>query len=279
MFTFLHAFHPQPILLSLGPINIRWYGLLVVLGMMAALFVAVRLAKFYGINAETIIDLGFWLIIFGLIGARFYDVILELPYYLKYPLAVFKVWQGGLAIHGAIFAGLITVYLFARKNNLNFWLTASIIAPGLALAMAIGRWGNYFNQELFGLPTNLPWGIPIDFVYRPTEYLSFQYFHPTFLYESIGNFLIFLILLLVHRQIIKKQGTDETPPVTRYVLCVMCFLILYSVLRFSLEFIKIDPTPIILGLRWPQAASLIIIIVSLVFLFSRNKSAKTLELS
>ncbi len=310
MFNFLHTFHPEPILFSIGPVDIHWYGLFVLLGALAATAVTVKLASYYNINKDTILDLAFWLIIGGIIGARIYDVLLELPYYINHPLNVFKIWQGGLAIHGGIIAGIVIIWIFtngtrkifyralalvmgalapvkygrikpaepdlkadriyasrqinANQNNQRnhgFWLLIALLAPGIALAQAIGRWGNYFNQELFGLPTNLPWGIPIDIANRPAEYLSSQFFHPTFLYESIGNLIIFFILLAISAWIIK--GHKNT---TSYKLQAASYLILYSALRFSLEFIRIDTTPTLLGLRFPQVVSLLIIFLALLLL-------------
>ncbi len=284
MFIFLHTYHPQSILISLGPINIYWYGIFIVLATLAAIFVTLKLAGYYEIKKETIIDLAFWLIIFGIIGARIYHVLLELPYYSANPLDIFKIWQGGLAIHGAIIAGLITLWQLAKKYSArsgsasggSFWQLAALVAPGLALAQAIGRWGNYFNQELFGLPTNLPWGIPIDNIYRPMQYLTYEYFHPTFLYESLGNLIIFIILIIFHLYIIKKVTSYELPAspelkrgerVMSYKLLVISYLILYSILRISLEFLRIDATPMLWGLRFPQLASLIIILACLIYVF------------
>lgn len=256
---FLHTFDPQPILISFGFIQIHWYGLFIVFGALSAIGTTIKLALYYDIKKEKIIDLAFYLIILGIIGARIYHVFLEFPYYISYPLDIFKVWQGGLAIHGGIIAGVIFLYFYARRQKINLWLYASIAVPGLALAQAIGRWGNYFNQELFGRPTNLPWGIPINVINRPLEYISAEYFHPTFLYESIGNLIIFAILIALHIYTIKKKKIK----IYFYKLQVASYLILYSILRFSTEFIRIDPTPEILGLRFPQIASLILIIVSI----------------
>ena len=190
MINFLHTFNPDPILISLGPINIYWYGFFILLGSISALLITLKLASYYNIKKDTIIDLAFYLIIGGIIGARIYHVFLEFPYYLSHPLNIFKIWQGGLAIHGGIIAGVIILFFFAKsiskRSNLqkgdwisarkNFWLLSAILVPGLALAQAIGRWGNYFNQELFGLPTDKAWGIPINFLNRPAEFLNFQYF-------------------------------------------------------------------------------------------------------
>ena len=257
MFNFLHAFHPSPILASIGPINIYWYGFFIMLAVLAALTVAIYLAKLHSIKKEAIIDLAFWLIVGGLIGARIYDVFLELPYFLANPLNIFKIWQGGLAIHGAIIGGLIALWLYAKKYQHNFWQLAAIIATSLPLAQAIGRWGNYFNQELFGYPTGLPWGMPIEVIRRPFEYLNYNYFHPAFLYESIGDLMIFLILFYLQIRLIKKSFGPE--------LSVIVYAILYSLLRFSTEFIRIDATPVIFGLRFPQLASLLIIVSALIF--------------
>lgn len=269
---FLHTFHPDPILISFGPINIYWYGIFIVLGILSAVAIALKLSEYYEIKKETIIDLAFYLIIFGIIGARVYDVFLEAPYYLKNPLDVFKIWQGGLAIHGAIIAGAAVIYLFAKKRKLNFWLLASLITPGLALAQAIGRWGNYFNQELFGKPTDLPLGIPIDLINRPLSYISTEYFHPTFLYESIGNLIIFIILISLHYLIIKRKAESCMLRVIRYELSVMSYAILYSILRFSTEFIRIDRTPELFHLRFPQIASIFIVISCFILLLPRFKN-------
>lgn len=268
MINFLHTYHPQPILISLGPINIYWYGLFIVLGALAAILVTLKLASYYGVKKQLVIDLAFWLIIFGIIGARIYHIFLELPYYLNNPLDIFKIWRGGLAIHGAIISGLITVWILAKKYKHNFWQITALIAPGLVLAQAIGRWGNYFNQELFGLPTNLPWGIPIDIINRPIQYLSFEYFQPTFLYESLGNLAIFIILIICQIYIIKRvRSLPAGRQVVGYQLLAISYLALYSILRFFLEFLRTDQTPIVLNLRFPQLVSLIIIIICLFYIF------------
>ena len=262
MFNFLHTFNPAPILFSLGPIHIYWYGFFIILAVLAALTVASYLARLYNIKTETMIDLAFWLIIGGIIGARIYDIFLEWPYFSTHPLDILKVWQGGLAIHGAIIGGLIALWLFTKKYNYNLWQLAAITATALPLGQAIGRWGNYFNQELFGYPTGLPWGIPIDLAHRPWQYLNYNYFHPAFLYESIGNLIIFFILIYLQIWLIKKSNSYELR-VTSYALCVTSYAFLYSTLRFSTEFIRIDATPSLLGLRFPQLISLLIIFFSL----------------
>ena len=148
MFNFLHTFNPNPFLISFGPIHIYWYGMFIVLGILAALATTMKLAEYYSVKKEDLVDLAFYLIIAGIIGARVYEIFLDFSYYLKSPLDVFKIWNGGLAIHGAILGGVVILWFYSRRKKINFWLFSALAVPGLALAQAIGRWGNYFNQEL-----------------------------------------------------------------------------------------------------------------------------------
>lgn len=293
MLTFLHTLHPTPILLDLGAVQIHWYGLLICLAILAGLSVAQFLGKRVGIKPEQLLDLAFWLIIFAIIGARLYDCLLDWSYYAANPWDVLKIWQGGLAIHGALIGGAAVLLYFCWKKQSDFWLYASIIVPGIALGQAIGRWGNYFNQELFGRPTNLPWGIPIDIVHRPLQFVNNLYFQPTFLYESLGDLLIFALLFCCANNLKtpaktpqssardcdgEAKTTEKTTTPRRSLLGVsaeglrrlladekikqkfifLSYLIAYSALRFSLEFIKVDPTPAAFGLRAPQWVSLLI---------------------
>jgi phosphatidylglycerol---prolipoprotein diacylglyceryl transferase len=264
MFNILHNLNPTPILISFGQINVYWYGIFIVTAILAGILVTLKLAEYYKIDKNIFIDSAFILIITGVIGARLYHVILEFPYYFANPLSIFKLWQGGLAIHGAIIAGVITIWYLARSHKMNFWFFASLYLPGMALAQSIGRWGNYFNQELFGKPTNLPWGIPITPINRVFDYYNSQYFHPAFLYESIGSFIIFVALFSAHRYFIKNK-------LNKYEYIFFSYLIMYSGLRFLMEFIRIDPTPSFLNLRIPQLVSLIVIIISIAFLYLINK--------
>ena len=177
---------------------------------------------------------------------------------MAHPSQIIKIWEGGLAIHGAIIAGAITLFFFIKKNKLPFWQLLAIVTPGVALGQALGRFGNWFNQELFGLPTNLPWGIPIAITNRPAAFINQEFFQPTFLYESLGCLLIaiFLFILLYNQK--DKLSQKLAMRVSAY------YLALYSILRFFLEFIKVDLTPILFGLRWPQIISLIAIIVAVI---------------
>ncbi len=271
MFTFLHNFRPEAVLFSFGPINVYWYGLFVVAGILTAVFITAKLAECYHLKREKIIDLAFWIIIFGLVGARIYHIFLEFGYYAEHPLDVFKIWNGGVAIHGGIIAGLLVFYFFSKKEKMSFWFLTSLAVPGLALGQAIGRWGNYFNQELFGTPTSLPWGIPIDIMNRPIEFISSTYFHPTFLYESLGCLLIFFILFFGHLFLIRKEKIGFK----NYFTITAIYAILYSILRLGLEFIRIDSTPVVYGWRWPQIASALIIIIFIFLFFLLPKIKKS----
>ncbi len=272
MINFLHNFEPTSILFSLGKINVYWYGLFIVTGVLVALFTTLKLAKKFKISPDKVFDLGFWVIIGGIIGARIYHVFLEIEYYIKNPLNVFKVWEGGLAIHGAMLAGALLLFYFAKKEKINFWLLTGIITPGLVLAQAIGRWGNYFNQELFGGPTGLPGGIPINVIKRPIEHISSEYFHPTFLYESIGNLIIFCVLMTITLKLWRSRKKEK-----HYEVLVFSYLIMYSILRFLTEFIRIDDTYVVLGLRFPQIVSLLIIVFSIIFMLKLKNKITTSE--
>jgi len=261
MINFFHNQVPDPILLSIGPISIYWYGFCIILGIIVATGVAMKLAKYYKVSQDIIFDLMFYIMLNGIIGARIYHVFLELPYYLENPVNIFKIWNGGLAIHGGIIAGGLTLWVFAKKQKLNFWKLSALIVSSLPLAQAIGRWGNYFNNELFGLPTNVSWGIPVLPENKILEYSDFEFFHPTFLYESIGNLMIFIILILFNVWMIKKKKFTTV----YFMLVTSSYLILYSLLRFSLEFVRIDITPSFGVLRVPQIASFIIILIVISF--------------
>lgn len=263
MINLLHTWQPPNIIFSFGPFTFYWYGLIIGIAIILGYLLILKLANYFNLKKKDLNDLAFYLIIVGIIGARIYEVFLEWPYYYKNPINILKVWEGGLAIHGVILFGLIFVYFFARYRKINFWKLIGAICPGLVLGQAIGRFGNWFNQELFGLPTNLPWSIPIDIQNRPIEFVNYQYFHPTFLYESLGNIIILIILLII---IFKLKNNFNKIILGKIVLGT--YLFLYSTLRFLIEFIRLDPTPSLIGLRWPQLFSIFLIIISL-FLISQ----------
>ncbi len=262
MFSWFHNFTPSPVLVSFGFIQIHWYGLLMLLSILAAFYVLLKKAKIFSLTVEQIWDLLFWLVIGGIVGARIYEVLLVEPsFYFSNPSQILKIWQGGLAIHGAWLGGLLVLWFYSRRWQKSLWILTDAICLVLPLGQAIGRWGNYFNQELYGLPTSLPWGIPISLANRLPTYLSASHFHPTFLYESIGSLLIFFVLLWL----LKKKRF--------YGQITLFYLGLYSLLRLVLEFIRLDPALMILGIRWPIVFSgLAILSVVIIYFFINKKT-------
>jgi len=250
---FLRTYHPSPIAFNVGPLAIRWYGLLIVISIILGIWLVIFQAKKYNINKEKILDLSFYLLIFGLIGARLYYILLFPKYFFSHPSDIIKIWQGGLGIFGACFAGLLVIFFYAKKHHLSYLLLLDLIVPALILGQTIGRWGNYFNGELYGRQTGLPWGIPVNSAY----------FHPCFLYESFWNFAVFLNLIMLQRK--KSPFPGEI---------FSFYLILYPLGRFFVEFIRIDPQPIIFNLRLAQIISLILFISGIVLLFKLRAKAK-----
>lgn len=257
---FWHNYLPQPVIVHFGFLSIRWYGLILVLAMIVASYCAGRYFLQRNIlKSRELEDLVFYAIIFGLIGARVGHVIFTWDYYRVYPVDIIKVWQGGLSIYGAILGGLVAILVWSKHKAINFWRLSDIIVPFLALAQAIGRWGNYFNQELYGRPTAGWWGIPIDQPNRLAGLENFTYFHPTFFYEFILNLILFFVLFSF-----LKKGRLKTGSLT------FLYFIGYGFIRFFLEFVRIDDTAMIIGLRWPQLISLILILGAGVYLYWRQ---------
>ena len=266
MFKFLHNIIPPNILLEIGPLTIRYYGLFLMLAILAAIFITIRISKWYKIKKDIILDLSIYLIIGGILGARIYDVFLELPYYLNNPQQIIQVWKGGLAIHGGLMGGFLALLFFIQKYKLSLIKITAIIIPGVALGQSIGRWGNWFNQELFGLPSKLAFAIPIDLINRPIAYINETHFHPTFLYESVACFFLACLLFYLHWRWHKKITHKQEK------IIISLYLSIYAFIRFMLEFIKVDYTPIFLNLRWPQFTSLLMLVLSIVILFYTDKS-------
>lgn len=258
MITFLHTFHPASIAATFGPFTIHWYGLFITVGAALGIVLAARIARYYEINAEQIYTVSFWAIIFGIVGARLYYVLYAWEFYSGHLVDVVKLWEGGIAIHGAIIGGVLTLYFYAKKHHLNPWLLADITVVGVIVGQIIGRWGNYFNQELFGKPTDFPWGIPIAPEFRPAEFVSFDFFHPTFLYEGLLNLLVLGVLLLWHYGRIKKSPNSRG-----YGWIAGTYLLCYSAIRFTMEFLRVDYSPELFGIRWAQLLSGVIIVCGL----------------
>ncbi len=222
---------PGAIAFTLGPISVHWYGILIVLGIISAYVFALFEAKRRGLAAKIIEDISVWCVIGGVLGARMYYVLFNLSYYLQNPIEVFSVWRGGLAIHGAILGGAAVFFFLMRRHKLNPLQYADTLMPGILLGQAIGRWGNFFNSEAFGGPTDMPWGVFIPTDLRPTDLADFAFFHPTFLYESIWNLIGFGILVWLSR----KHRIMASPGA---ILAI--YLIYYSVGRFCIEQLRTD---------------------------------------
>jgi len=231
----------------------RFYGMILMAGAVAAAYLARRMLRRMGRDPEIVWDGLLWALIFGVIGARLYHVFTpsqgmlalgyDTRYYLTHPIDILTTWRGGLGMPGALLGGVFGLYLFARRRKLNLLVLLDAAAPGVALAQAIGRWGNFVNQELYGPPTDLPWGIPIRPENRLPGYEAFERFHPLFLYESIWNLASMFFLLWIWRRFRSRLMTGDL---------FLIYLITYPVGRFFLEFIRLDYVPLF-GLNANQA--------------------------
>ena len=266
---------PGPELLKLGPFVLRWYGLLIAIAVLIGLNLSSRLARIKGLPQGLVIDLLPILVLAAVIGARIYYVIFEWRHYKYNWMEAFAIWNGGIAIHGALIAGTLAVVLFCRWRRQPFWELLDVLVPSVVLGQAIGRWGNFFNSEAFGLPTSLPWKLAIPYANRPETFLNDQYFHPTFLYESIWDLLIFILLLVLFQ--LGSKGLIKLPAGAMSCIYLMC----YSLGRIWIEGLRIDPLCLggippycSGGLRIAQLVSLALIALGglgLWWLYGRNR--------
>ncbi len=230
---------PSPIMFEAGPFALRYYGLCIALGIVVATWLSGRELVRKGYDGELALDALFFIIPPGFIGARAYHVITDYDLYADDPWpGVVAVWNGGLGIYGGVIGGFIGLLIFARVRNISALAFADAVAPGLILAQAIGRWGNYFNQELFGRPSELPWAIRISPENRPDGFTDASTFHPTFLYESIWNVLVCLTLLWVARRFAGRLKDGDV---------FLLYVSLYSLGRCFMELLRIDPAFLIGG--------------------------------
>ena len=230
---------PSPIIFQVGPFALRYYGLFIAFGIIVATWLAGCELERKGYESTLALDALFLIVPLGFIGARVYHVVTDYELYQGDPFpAVFEVQNGGLGIYGGVIGGFLGLLIFCWYRGISPLMFADAIAPGLILAQAIGRWGNYFNQELFGRPSNLPWAIRIAPENRPTSFADATTFHPTFLYESIWDALVCLILLWVARRFVNRLKDGDI-----FILYVS----LYSVGRFFVETLRIDPAFLIGG--------------------------------
>lgn len=251
--------------IDLGPIQIYWYSIFVFLGLLLASIIIFREAKKRKINEDFMVNLICDSIIIGLIGARLYYVLFNLPYYLSNPIEILAIWNGGLAIHGGVFAALIFIILYCKKHRINILQILDIVVVGLIIGQAIGRWGNFFNSEAYGLVTTAEkltaQGIPkfiIDGMYILGEYRQ-----PTFFYESVWCLVGFLALLIVRKCKYLKRGQ-----LTGF------YLIWYGIARFLIEALRTDS--LMLGsLKMAQVVSVLFIVIGIIlFLYNVVKSTK-----
>src|SRR5213083_2786830 len=224
-------FHsPGAIAIQLGPLSFRWYGILMASAMGLGLWLAYREAGRRGLDPDSMLKASELALLGGLVGARLYYVAFNLEYYSQLPAKIFAVWEGGLAIHGGVIGGILVGGGYAWLRGLPVLRYLDIAAPSLALGQAIGRWGNFFNEEAFGAPTNLPWKLYISAGHRPPGFARFDYFHPTFLYESLWDLLMFIVLVAGLRARLHRQPGA----------LFFAYVGLYSVGRFMIESVRLD---------------------------------------
>ena len=241
---------PGPIAVSIAGFDIRWYGILIASGTLIALFISYKRAPRYGLAPDDVLDIVLGILPIGIIGARIYYVLFNWSYYSKYPSEIINIRNGGLAIHGGLIFGFVTAYVICRYKKIRFIDVADLILPTVALAQAIGRWGNFFNNEAYGTETNLPWAIII----------GGRSVHPTFLYESIWCLLIFISLSYAYRH---RKFPGQ-------IACL--YGLLYAPERFLVEALRTDSLMIGI-LKQAQVISIVIFVASLaLYLYLRRRS-------
>ncbi|AMA10529.1 MULTISPECIES: prolipoprotein diacylglyceryl transferase [unclassified Picosynechococcus] len=240
---------PGPILFEVGNFAIRWYGLLIAIAVLIGVNLSQFLAKRRGVKPELLADYVIWGIIGAIPCARLYYVLFQWRSYADRPQDIIAIWQGGIAIHGAILGGVIAALIFCRLNRLSFWQLGDLIAPALILGQAIGRWGNFFNSEAFGAPTDLPWKLYIPLQNRPLNLVEYEYFHPTFLYESVWNLGVFALLLYLFFWGLRHGDRLKTGTI------FLTYWIAYSAGRVWIEGLRTDSL-MLGGIRVAQLVSL-----------------------
>ena len=252
------------VLINIGDFSIHYYGVIMFAAIISALLVIRFIAKKYykDINTEIILDILPIIILSAIFGARIYYVLMDLQYFSNHLNEIFAIWHGGMSIHGGILGGIISGAILAKIKKINFLKYADVFSYGIIIGQAIGRFGNWFNCEAFGKPCFIPvLKLFIPKEYRPFGYENFEYFHPTFLYESLWNILVFTVLFTVIRKIPNlKEGT-----------IFFSYLILYSVGRFFIEWCRIDSIRNLWGFPIAQLVSLLIILFSVLCLLSIYK--------
>lgn len=209
------------------------------------------------ISEDTLFDLSFWLIVGGVLGARIWYVLLNIPYYSSNISEIFAINHGGISIQGAIAGGILTGLIYTKKHHLCFLKLADLFSFVLPIGQSIGRWGNFFNSEAFGKPCDLPWKLYISQENRPEQYFYNEYFHPTFLYESLANIVVFFILYFgLRKKFVNQSGA-----------IFFCYLILYSTVRFFIEFVRVDSVLNIAGIPIAVIMSIIFALIGILGLY------------
>ncbi len=259
--------------IHIGPLYVRFYGILLMSGVVAAAYLAEREAKRRKMKVDFLWDSLFWIVIGGVIGARIWHILTPSPslvavgvttsYYLSNPLEAIAVWRGGLGIPGAVIGGLLALNWAARRHRQSFLAWIDVIAPGLALGQAIGRWGNFVNQELFGAPSDLPWAITIAPEYRLPEFADQATYHPIFLYESLWSLATVFFLLWLARTYAKRLKPGDV---------FLTYLITYPIIRILLDFLRLDASEVA-GINANQSAMVVVLLTAGITLYSRHRSA------
>ena len=254
----------NPVLVTIGPLEIKWYSVLILLGVIIGISMLIKEGKRFNISKDFLFNLAFWTIIFGIIGARLYYVIFNWSDYSNDLLSIFKIWNGGLAIHGGLIAGFTTIFIYCKKYNANLLKITDMAVVPLILAQAIGRWGNFFNSEAHGAVTSL---LHLQELHIPNFIIEGMkigglYYHPTFFYESLWCLLGFIILLIVRRFKYLKIGQ---------LTCI--YLMWYSVGRFFIESLRTDSL-MLGGFKVAQILSIVLFIVGIIILMILSRKGK-----
>lgn len=249
----------DPVAFNLGPLSVRWYGIIIAVGILLGYFVAQRALVKAGLHKDTLVDIIFYSALFGFIAARIYFVIFQWPYYVENPSEIIKIWHGGIAIHGGLIGGFIAGVIVCKVKNLNPFQIGDIVAPSIILAQGIGRWGNFMNHEAHGGPVSRAF---LEKLHLPNfiienMYINSQYYHPTFLYESIWDVAGFIILVNIRKHL--KLG--ET---------FFLYLTWYSIGRFFIEGLRTDSLMLTSNIRVAQLVSILLILISISLIVYRR---------
>ncbi|HGO1822852.1 TPA: prolipoprotein diacylglyceryl transferase [Staphylococcus aureus] len=249
----------DPVAFNLGPLSVRWYGIIIAVGILLGYFVAQRALVKAGLHKDTLVDIIFYSALFGFIAARIYFVIFQWPYYAENPGEIIKIWHGGIAIHGGLIGGFIAGVIVCKVKNLNPFQIGDIVAPSIILAQGIGRWGNFMNHEAHGGPVSRAF---LEQLHLPNfiienMYINGQYYHPTFLYESIWDVAGFIILVNIRKHL--KLG--ET---------FFLYLTWYSIGRFFIEGLRTDSLMLTSDIRVAQLVSILLILISISLIVYRR---------